>query len=77
MSDSGAASLIYNATRRKHKTHGIIAAARVISNATRGLGDGSRLVLRQGVRGSPRAVRASRNTWVFQMDTRVVANGVN
>jgi hypothetical protein len=55
--------------------HGIIAAARVDCNATRRLGDGSPQILRQRVRGSARAVRAVRNTRVFQMETRVVADG--
>jgi len=72
--DAGAASVIYNATRRKNKRHGIIAAAREVCNATRRLGDGSRLILRQRVRGSARAVRAVRNTRVFQTETRVVAD---
>jgi hypothetical protein len=72
--DAGAASVIYNATRCKNKRHGIIAAAREVCNATRRLGDGSRLILRQRVRGSARAVRAIRNTRVFQTETRVVAD---
>ena len=37
--------------------------------------DLSRLILRQRVRGSVRAVRAVRNTWVFLTETRFVANG--
>jgi hypothetical protein len=61
-------------TRRKNKRHGIIDAAREVGNATRRLGDGSRLILRQRVRGSARAVRAVRNTRVFQTVTRVVAD---
>jgi pyridoxal biosynthesis lyase PdxS len=72
--DAGAASIIYNATRRKNMSHGIIAAARDVCNATRSLGDGSHLILRQRVRGSARAVRAVRNTRVFQMESRVVAD---
>jgi hypothetical protein len=32
--DAGAASVKYNATRRKNKRHGIIAAAREVCNAT-------------------------------------------
>jgi len=42
-------------------------AASVIYNATR-------LILRQRVRGSARAVRAVRNTRVFQTETRVVVD---
>jgi hypothetical protein len=72
--EAGAASVIYNAMRRKNKMHGIIAAARGVCNATRRLGHGSHLILRQRVRGSARAVRAVRNTRVFQTETRVVAD---
>jgi len=72
--DTGAASVIYKATRRRNKRHGIIAAAREVCTATRRLGDGSYLILRQRVRGSTRAVRAIRNTQVFQAETRVVAD---
>jgi len=72
--DAGAVSIIYNATHRKNKTHVIIAAAREVSNATRRLGDGCRQILRQRVQGSARAVRAVRNTWVFQTETRDVAD---
>lgn len=36
--------------------------------------DPSRLILRQMVRGSARAVRAIRNTRVFQTETRVIAD---
>jgi len=72
--DAGAASVIYNAMRRKNERHDIIAAARAVCNATRRMGDGSRLILCQRVRGSARAVRAVRNTWVFQTETRVVAD---
>jgi hypothetical protein len=43
-------------------------------NATRRLGDGQRVILRQRVRGSVRAVRAVWNTHVFQTETRVVAD---
>ena len=32
------------------------------------------MILRQRVRGSVRAVRAVRNTWVFQTETKVVAD---
>jgi hypothetical protein len=46
----------------------------LLGNATRHLGDGKRVILRQRVRGSVRAVRAVRNTRVFQTDTRVVAD---
>jgi len=60
--------------RRKNRRHGLIAAAREVCNATRRLGDGSRLILRQRVRGSVRAVRAVRNTRVFQTETGVVAD---
>jgi hypothetical protein len=42
---------------------------------TRCLGDGKRVFLYQRVRGSVRAVRAIRNTQVFQTDTKVVADG--
>ena len=38
--------------------------------------NGNRLILRQRVRGSVRAVRAVRNTRVFQTETRVVADEV-
>jgi hypothetical protein len=41
---------------------------------TRRLGDGKRVILTQGVPGSVRANRAVRNTQVFQMETRVVAD---
>jgi hypothetical protein len=47
----------------------------LLCNATRRLGDGKRVLLRQRVRGSVRAVRAVRNTRVFQTETRVVADG--
>jgi hypothetical protein len=50
------------------------AAAREAWKATRRLPDGSRLILRQRVRGSARAIRAVRNTRVFQMETRLVAD---
>jgi hypothetical protein len=43
-------------------------------NATRRLGDGKPVILRQRVRGSIRAVRAVRNTRVFQKETGVVAD---
>jgi len=46
----------------------------VLCNATRRLGDRQRVILRQRVRGSVRAVRAVRNTRVFQTETRVVAD---
>jgi len=46
----------------------------MLSNATRRLGDGQRVILRQRVRGSVRAVRAVRNTRVFLTETRVVAD---
>jgi hypothetical protein len=47
----------------------------VLRNATRRLGDRQSVILRQRVRGSVRAVRAVRNTWVFQTETRVIADG--
>jgi len=37
-------------------------------------GDGQRVILRQSVRGSVRAVRAIRNTRVFQTEIRVIAD---
>jgi hypothetical protein len=43
-------------------------------NATRGQGDGKCAILRQRVRGAVTAVRAVRNTRVFQTETRVVAD---
>jgi len=46
----------------------------LLCNATRRLGDGQRVILRQRVRGSVRAVRAVRNTLVFQTETGVVAD---
>jgi hypothetical protein len=46
----------------------------LLCNATRRLGDRQPAILRQRVRGSVRAVRAVRNTRVFQMETRVVAD---
>ena len=39
--------------------------------------DGYRVILRQSVRGSVRAVRAVRNTRVFQTEIRVVADGLS
>jgi hypothetical protein len=60
--------------RHLNKRHGIIATAREVWNATCRLGDGSRLFLRQVVRGCASAVRAIKNTRGFQMETRVVAN---
>jgi hypothetical protein len=41
---------------------------------TRRLGDRSRLILRQRVQGSARAVRAVQNTRVIQTETRVVTD---
>jgi hypothetical protein len=41
----------------------------------RPLGDGKHVIFRQRVRGSVRAFRAVRNTWVFQTETGVVAEG--
>jgi len=46
----------------------------LLCNETHCLGDGKRVILRQRVRGSVRAVRAVRNTQVFQMETGVVAD---
>jgi hypothetical protein len=46
----------------------------LLCNATRRLGDGQRVILRQRARGSVRAVRAVWNTRVFQTETRVVAD---
>ena len=48
-----------------------------VCNATRRLGDGQRVILRQRVRGSVRAVRAVRNTRVFLTEIRVVADETN
>jgi hypothetical protein len=73
--DAGVASIIYNMTHCSNKRHGIIAAAREVCNATRRVGDGSRLILRPRVQGSARSARAVRNTRVFQAETRVVAAG--
>jgi hypothetical protein len=60
----------------KNKRHGILATGREVYNATRRFGDGSRLMLGQRVRGSVKAVRAARNTRVFQTETRVVADAI-
>ena len=46
----------------------------LLYNATRRLGNEKRVILRQRLRGSVRAVRAVRNTRVFQTETRVVAD---
>jgi hypothetical protein len=46
----------------------------LLCKATRRLGNGQRVILRQRVQGSVRAVRAVRNTRVFQTETRVVAD---
>ena len=46
----------------------------LLYNATRRLGDRQRVILRQRVRGSVRAIRAVWNTRVFQTETRVVAD---
>jgi hypothetical protein len=65
-------------SRRKvkeaYKRHGLIATPREVCNTTRPLGDGSCLIPHQSVRGSARAIRAVRNTRVFQTETRVVAD---
>ena len=49
----------------------------MLCNTTHRLGDGRHVTLCQGVRGSVRAVRAVRNTRVFLMETRVVADAVH
>ena len=72
--DAGAASVIYNALHCRNKRHGKIAAAKEVCNATRRVGDGSRLIIRQRVRGSVSAVRAIRNTRVFLTETNFVAD---
>jgi hypothetical protein len=46
----------------------------LLCNATRRLGDGQLVILRQRLQGSVRAVRAVRNTRVFQTETWVVAD---
>ena len=46
----------------------------MLCNATRRLGDGKHVIVCQRVRGSVRAIRAIRNTRVFLMETRVVAD---
>jgi hypothetical protein len=48
----------------------------VLCNATRRLGDRQCVILGERVRGSVKAVRAVRNTRVFQMETRVVADEI-
>jgi hypothetical protein len=68
----GGARVIYKTTYRKNRRHGIIAATREVCNATCRLGNGLHLILRQMVRDSVRAVRANRNTLVFQTETCVV-----
>jgi hypothetical protein len=45
----------------------------MLCNATRRHADGKRVILRQRVRGSVRALRAVRNTPEFLTETRVVA----
>jgi hypothetical protein len=72
--EAGAASVIYNAMLRKNRRNGIIGSAREVCNETCRLGDVSCLMLHPRVRGSARAVRAIRNTPVFQTETRVVAD---
>jgi len=74
--DAGAASVTYTATRRKNKRHGIMSIAKEVYNTTRRLGDRWRLILCQRVQGSVRAVRAVRNTRVFQTGTRVVGDEI-
>ena len=46
----------------------------LLCNTTRRLADRQCIILRQRVRGSVRAIRAVRNTRVFQTETRVVAD---
>jgi hypothetical protein len=46
----------------------------LLCNVTRRLGDGKCVILCRRVRGSVRAVRAVRNTWVFHTETSVVAD---
>jgi len=46
----------------------------MLCNATHRLGDGKRVILRQRVRGSVRAIRAIRNTPVYLTETWVVAD---
>jgi len=48
----------------------------LLCNATRRLGDGKRVILRQRVRGSVRALRAVWNTRVFQTETKFVADAL-
>jgi len=71
---TGVARVIYNAERCENNTHGIIAARRDVWNATRRLHDVSHLILCQKVRGSAGAIKATRNTRLFQKETRVVAD---
>jgi len=54
--------------RKRHHT-----AMEYVCNMTRRLGDAQRVILRQRVRGSVRAVRAVRNTLVFLTEIRVLA----
>jgi hypothetical protein len=46
----------------------------LLYNVTCHLGERKRLILRYRVQVSVRAVRAVQNTWVFQSETRVVAD---
>jgi hypothetical protein len=48
---------------------------RDVCNITSHLGDMKCVLLRQRVRGPVRVVRADRNTWAFQTETSVVADG--
>jgi hypothetical protein len=50
--DPGVVSIIYNLTNHKNKRHGIIAGAREVWNVPHHIGDGSRLILWQRLRGS-------------------------
>ena len=46
----------------------------MLCNVAHHLGDVKRVIPRQSVQGSIRAIRAVRNTQVFQTETRVVAD---
>jgi hypothetical protein len=72
--DTGAVSVMHHVTHHKNKRHGIIAAAREVRSATHHVGQRFRLILRQRILGSVRAVRAVRNTRVFLMETSFVAD---
>jgi hypothetical protein len=65
---------MYHVTHHKNKRHGIIATAREVRSATHHFGHRSRLILRQRILGSVRAIRAVRNTRVSLMETSFVAD---